>query len=244
MRRFEQDALRRFTTVVAVSHRDAESFRADFGATNVRVIKTGVDLSYFSHSPPTDAEHVVFTGSMDWLANRDGIEFYMDDVWPLIAKRAPSSRMTVVGRDPPSSLISKMRERELNWRFTGYVDDIREHVRSAGVYVIPLRVGGGTRLKVYEAMAMGCPIVSTSIGVEGLPLTAGEHYLRADTASDFAAAMLRLMADGDLRMQLSTRARLFVEENSSYETVAKEFEQICDDTIAKALAYDRGTTRN
>src|SRR6185503_9923815 len=117
---------------------------------------------------------------------------------------------------------------------TGFVDDVREHVRGAGVSVIPLRVGGGTRLKVYEAMAMGCPVVSTSIGVEGLPLEPGEHYLRGDSANEIAEAVLRLMADEALGHRLSTAARRFVETNSSYKRVAEEFATICDDTVRAA----------
>lgn len=235
MLRFERDALRRFDTVIAVSQRDAKVFGSELGVSNVRVIQTGVDLGYFAYAPPTDAQHVVFTGSMDWLANRDGIEFFMDEVWPLIARRAPDARMTVVGRDPPASLVDKVRDRQLRWRFTGFVDDVREHVRGAGISVIPLRVGGGTRLKVYEAMAIGTPVVSTTIGVEGLPLIPEAHYLCADSAHDFAAAVLRLMTDAELRRRLSATARAFVEAHSSYERVAEEFERICDDTVQASL---------
>jgi len=227
MRRFERDALAIFDAVIAVSARDAEFFARDYASTNVHTIGTGVDLDYFSHTPPADSTRVVFTGSMDWLANRDGIDFLLESVWPLLLQRRPTATMCVVGRDPPAGLVRKAREAGFDWRFTGYVDDVRPYVREASVYVVPLRVGGGTRLKIYEAMAMGCPVISTAIGVEGLPLVPGEHYLLADGPADLADAMNRLLGDAVLRRRLSAAARRFVEENCSYRAIARQFERIC-----------------
>ncbi|MCI0432665.1 MAG: glycosyltransferase, partial [Gemmatimonadetes bacterium] len=127
MVRFEREALGRFDTVIAVSGRDAEQLRASYGVGNVAVINTGVDLEYFSWSAPAHGEEIIFSGSMDWLANQDGIAFFMDEVWPLIVRARPGARMTVVGRTPPESLIEAVRSRGLNWHFTGYVDDIRPY---------------------------------------------------------------------------------------------------------------------
>jgi glycosyltransferase involved in cell wall biosynthesis len=230
MVRFEAETLRRFDSIVAVSERDASAFTEDYGARNVRVISTGVDLDYFSYAEPGAALNVAFTGSMDWLANRDGIDFMMDEIWPHVAARAAEARMTVVGRSPPAWLVRKAEQAKLNWSFTGFVDDVRPYVHGSGVYVIPLRVGGGTRLKVYEAMAMGCPVVSTTIGVEGLPLVPDKHYLLADDGKSFADAILRLMTDAELRTRLSEESRRFVEEHCSFRAVARQFEQICTDT--------------
>ena len=230
MRVFEQAVLQRFDTVVAVSERDADVFRREYLVENVRTIGTGVDLEFFSYAGPGSSDHVVFTGSMDWLANRDGIDFLLERVWPNIAREVASARMTVVGRDPPPWLARKAERWGSSWQLTGYVDDVRSYVHAAGVYVIPLRVGGGTRLKVYEAMALGCPVVSTSIGIEGLPLVPGEHYLRADGEEEFAAAVVELMKNTELRGRLATAARRFVEERCSFRAVAREFERICMDT--------------
>jgi glycosyltransferase involved in cell wall biosynthesis len=232
MRRFERDALAIFDAVIAVSARDAEFFAREYGSTNVHTIGTGVDLDYFAHTPPAESARVVFTGSMDWLANRDGIDFLLESVWPLLLERGPTATMCVVGRDPPVGLVRKAREAGFDWQFTGYVDDVRPYVREASIYVVPLRVGGGTRLKIYEAMAMGCPVISTAIGVEGLPLVPGEHYLLADSAAELADAMNRLLGDTDLRLNLSAAARRFVEENCSYRAVARQFEQICQTVLA------------
>jgi glycosyltransferase involved in cell wall biosynthesis len=227
MQQFERSALQRFDTVIAVSARDAAQFERDYAIGRVATIGTGVDLEFFAHALPASAPHVIFSGSMDWLANIDAIEFFLDSVWPEIALQVPDARMTVVGRAPPAALVERARARFPNWNFTGYVDDIRPHIRSASVYVIPLRVAGGTRLKVYEAMALGCPVVSTAIGVEGLPLEAGAHYVRADDAGEMARAVIALLADGAERARLSQAARAHVEAHASHRAIARQFERHC-----------------
>jgi len=119
----------------------------------------------------------------------------MDEVWPDISRARPRARCVIVGRSPPQALVERARVRKLNLEFTGFVDDVRPFVHNAHVCVIPLRVGGGTRIKVYEAMAMGCPVVSTRIGVEGLPVEPDRHFLQADSADAMAAAVLALLDD-------------------------------------------------
>jgi glycosyltransferase involved in cell wall biosynthesis len=231
---FERRTLQRFDGVVAVAERDAEVFRRDFGITNVAVISTGVDLDFFAYQGPATNDTCVFIGSMDWLANVDGIEFFMAEVWPLIVRERPGARMLVVGRSPPQSLVE--RARGLNWHFTGFVDDVRPYVRDAAVSVIPLRIGGGTRLKAYEAMAMGCPVVSTAIGIEGLPVEDGVHYRRADTAADMAGRVIGMFTDRDAAAAQARDARAYVERNFSYRSVAREFEAICLEVIRRRAA--------
>jgi glycosyltransferase involved in cell wall biosynthesis len=232
MERFEGDALRRFDTVVAVSERDAALFRESFGLARAEVIPTGVDVDFFAYTPPGDSQVIAFTGSMDWLANIDGVDWFLEQVWDRVAREVPGARFRVIGRNPPAFLTAKARAKGLPWDFTGFVDDVRPHVRGCSAYVIPLRVGGGTRLKAFEAMAMGCPVVSTSIGVEGLPLEPDRHYLRADAAPAFAAALVRLLRDAGLRERIAREARRHVEDRFSYLNVAKVFEAICDRTAS------------
>lgn len=224
MLHFERSTLARFDAIVAVSDKDADWFRDRLACTNVHTIPTGVDLEYFAWSALGEAPSVVFTGSMDWPANRDGIDFFMREVWPTVVTQVPDAQMKVIGRSPPPALVAKAPK---NWEFTGYVDDIRPHAQGAAVSVIPLRVGGGTRIKAYEAMAMGLPVVSTTIGVEGLPVEAGRHFLCADAADDFAAAIVSVLRDRALAQSLSRDARAIVESKYSNREVAQVFESIC-----------------
>lgn len=227
MRRFEEGACASADAVIAVSSRDAEAFRAAFGARVAFDIPTGVDARFFHFAPAEDdAPRIVFTGSMDWKANQDGLQWFMEEVWPLIAARRPDASFTIVGKNPPRAMAEAAAARGLAWRFTGFVDDIRDHARGLA-YVIPLRVGGGTRIKAFEAMAMGTPVVSTRLGVEGLPVRSGEHFLEAETPPAFADAVLALLADAALRRRLAVSARRLVEERFSHEAAARVFERHC-----------------
>ncbi|MEM8984017.1 MAG: glycosyltransferase family 4 protein [Pseudomonadota bacterium] len=207
MRRFENATFGEFDVVVAVAERDRQQFIDDYGVSNPHVIPTGVDLDFFAFNPPTKDREIVFCGSMDWMANQTGIDYYMDEIWPKIAAAVPDASMTVVGRSPPERMVNAARQRNHRFKFTGFVDDVRDYMRGASVSVIPLTVGGGTRLKAYEAMAAGNPIVSTSIGMEGLPVEPGKHFLLADTPEDFANEVVRLLQSRELRERIAVDAR-------------------------------------
>jgi glycosyltransferase involved in cell wall biosynthesis len=245
MRRFEGNALSRFDSVIAVSKRDGKALTELYDLKCVEVIDTGVDLEFYAMSPAIadpapGAGTIVFTGAMDWRANIDGIEYLMDEVWPLVIRARPQANMIVVGRNPPAELVAKAKERGLAWEFTGFVDDIRPYVAKSHVYVIPLRVGSGTRIKAFEAMAMGRPVVSTTIGVEGLDVTHEQHFLAADTAADFAATILRLLDDAALRDRLARAARGRVEERFSWSHVARQFEAICLRALGRKAGNSAG----
>jgi glycosyltransferase involved in cell wall biosynthesis len=232
MKAFEEKAARSADGVVVVSSRDAAHFRSVARADRVFMIPTGVDLDYFQYAPcrtkpPVDGGTIVFSGSMDWSANVDGIRYFMDEVWPRMIAVRPNLIMVVIGHSPPRALIQAAAERRLAWKFTGFVDDVRVHSAGAHVYVIPLRVGGGTRIKAFEAMAMGCPVVSSSIGIEGLPVVSGRHFLGADTPAAFADAVLSLLGDTAARNALSERARALVEQRFSHRAAAAAFEEAC-----------------
>lgn len=235
MVQFEGEALRRYDKVIAVSERDAEHFRAKYGVKAPEAIPTGVDLEHFSYAPPPGADDagvptVVFTGSMDSAANIGGVRFFLDSVWPEVVRRRPEARFTVVGKHPPAALVEAAR-RLPNVQFTGFVDDVRPFVRGAYVSVIPLQVGGGTRIKAYEAMATGSPVVSTSVGIEGLPLVPNEHFVCRDDAAGFADAVDELLGNAEARRQLSRRARDFVEARFGHLEASRKFEQICLRTL-------------
>jgi glycosyltransferase involved in cell wall biosynthesis len=192
----------------------------------VETIPTGVDLQYFVWNPPAGTKRVVFTGSMDWLANVDGIEWMMAEAWPQVAAAVAEAEMVVIGKAPPDRLL-KRAEALPRWRFAGRVPDIRPYLAGADAYVIPLRIGGGTRIKAFEAMAAGVPVVSTALGVEGLGIEPHRHYLCADDATSFADALVRLLRDASIGDQLSRHARAHVEAHCSDEAVARRFEAIC-----------------
>jgi glycosyltransferase involved in cell wall biosynthesis len=232
MERYERATLARFDRVVAVSERDARQFREQYGARNVFPIPTGVDLDYFSFHPPGQAPRVIFSGSMDWQPNAEGVEWLLRDVWPAVTRRVPGASLKVIGRDPPAHLARAAQG--LRVEFTGFVDDVRPHMRGAAASVIPLLVGGGTRIKAYEAMAQGCPIVSTTIGMEGLPAEAGRHYLLADRPQEFADALIGLLTEPSRGARMAADARAFVEASFSAARVAVEFESICLGAIAGA----------
>ena len=235
MQAFERATLRRFDTVVAVSARDARMLEQRCGVGGVAVIDTGVDLDFYAFHPPGEtastpartASTIVFSGAMDSRSNIDGIEFLMDQVWPHVAAARPDARMLVVGRNPPATLVARAGQLGLPWEFTGFVDDIRPHVLRGDVSVIPLRVGSGTRLKAFEAMALGRAVVSTTLGVEGLSVVPGEHFVTAENGADFAAAILRVLADADMRRQMTQAARTLLEERFSWAQVGRQFETIC-----------------
>lgn len=231
MQRFERDALRTFTSVVAVSERDAVQLRSQCGLSSVATIPTGVDLDFFGYAPgpPVDGGHpptVVFTGSMDWDANIDGVRHFLAETWPLILAERPDAQFVIVGRKPTAALVEQANATR-GVRCTGFVDDVRPDVQAAHVFMIPLRIGGGTRIKAFEAMAMGCPVVSTSIGIEGLDVSPDRHFLLRDDPAGQAQAVLDLFGDPTLRSELSRRARQCVEDRFGHRVAARAFERIC-----------------
>lgn len=227
MHRYESEMCRWFTSVIAVSEVDREVMQREFGATNVHAIPTGVDVDYFA---PRDVDvlpnSLVFTGSMDWLPNEDALLFFAEEILPGISAVIPGVTISIVGRKPTPRLLDVLA-RHPQIRVIGRVEDIRPYVASHAVYIIPLRIGGGTRIKFYEAMAMGKAIVSTSVGAEGLPVVDGENVLIADRPQEFADAVIRLLGDAAERRRLGLAARHFVEANCSWEAAAGVFAEVC-----------------
>lgn len=233
MRRFEGEAGRAFDGVIAVSQRDREQFERRYGWRHVEAIDTAVDLDFFQPDRvPELPGRVVFVGSMDWLPNQDGMEFFVRDVWPLVRQRLPHALFEIVGRNPPPS-IRQMGEVP-GVSVSGTVPDVRPLVGSASVVVVPLRIGGGTRIKIFEAMAQGKPIVSTTLGAEGLPVTSGRDIVIADEPRALSDAIVALLEDQAARRRIGDTARRLVEEHFSAERVARQFEAICLKVVERA----------
>ena len=239
MRRYEAHECRRFACVVAVSAQDAEVIRSEYAAKRVGDVPTGVDLDYFPArgSPPQESRELVFVGSMDWMPNDDAIRWFASEVFPEVQKRIAGARLVVVGRSPSPGLHD-LASRNEAIEITGTVADVRPYLARAALSVVPLRVGGGTRLKIYEAMAMEVPVVSTAIGAEGLPLRSGEHLLIADSAEEQVSAICALLNDPARASALAASALAFVRRHCSWEAVAERFVSHCPQrSVPRGQAY-------
>ena len=228
MWKFEKEMCQRFDSVIAVSADDREQMKREYGAQSVFDVPTGVDTEFFrpSGAIETSPHNIVFTGSMDWLPNEDGIRFFLREIMPLIKRKVPDSTLTVVGRNPPASLV-EMSKSDSSLIVTGRVDDVRPYIEKAAAYVVPLRIGGGTRLKIFEAMAMEKAVVSTTIGAEGLPLEHGVELLLADEPQAFADAVVKVLTDASYAAELGRRAAANVRQNHGWEPVTESFISIC-----------------
>lgn len=228
MEAFERQACRAFDSVVAVSEDDCALMRLRYGLDHVAAVPTGVDTDFFRPGSPRETEPrtLVFTGSMDWMPNQDAIRFFMDEIMPAIAAEVTGVRLLVVGRNPSAALRAYASGRT-DLIVTGRVDDVRPFIEKARCYIVPIRIGGGTRLKIFEAMAMAKPVVSTTIGAEGLPVRDGEDLVLADDPKSFAAAVVRVLQDDDFAMRLGAQAGATVRERFGWDRVADRFSQLC-----------------
>lgn len=231
-RAYERRACRGFDYVVAVSREDREMMQREYGVDAISDVPTGVDTEFFRPRgrEQREAHNVVFTGSMDWLPNEDAIQFFTSKILPLVRERVPDVTLTVVGRNPLPSLV-ELGKRDASVVVTGRVDDVRPYMERAAAYVVPLRIGGGTRLKIYEAMAMEQPIVSTTVGAEGLPVRDGAELLLADTPEDFAASLVRVLTDEDMAREMGARAAATVRARFGWDKVAASFAGACAEAV-------------
>jgi len=222
----EATACRAVKKVIAVSENDARTHQTLFGISGVPSVPTGVDVDAWTppaSSPPI--ADIVFVGAMDWMPNLDGIEYFLDQILPLIRRRRPDCSVAIVGRRPPASL-ERRADSDAKLQVTGTVDDVRPYLWGSSVAIVPLRIGGGTRLKIYEAMAARIPVVSTPVGAEGLDIHPPHDIRLAETPETFAEACLDLLADPAGRNTIAEAAWNLVASHHSWEQVTASFEQI------------------
>jgi glycosyltransferase involved in cell wall biosynthesis len=230
LRRREAEACAGSDLTIAVSEQDGHRLASLAPGARVSPIPTGVDTTYFV--PDGTAQlpaRLVFTGSMDWHPNEDAVLYFIDAILPRIRSEVPHASFAVVGRNP-SDRLRTAGERS-GVLITGTVDDVRPFVREAAVYVVPLRAGGGTRLKIFEALSLGKAVVSTTVGAEGLALASGRDAVIADGPADFASAVVSLLRDPRRREALGTAGRRLVESRYTWTHVASEFETLCIDAF-------------
>lgn len=253
---YERKACRQFDAVVAVSDVDRDLMRRDFGIERVYAIPTGVDTEYFAprasfapdFAPSLSASlsaslsqsllpspELVFTGSMDWMPNEDAMLYFASEILPRIAARLPDVRVTIVGRNPTPRLAA-LAAGNPQITVTGRVDDVRPYIERAAAYVVPIRVGGGTRLKIYEAMAMAKPVISTTIGAEGLAVRDGEELLLADDPQTFAQAVITALQEREWSARLGQRARAVVCQRFGWQQVAAAFARVCEGVGRRRVA--------
>ncbi len=220
--RFERDCYHWVDGATAVSRADADRIR-EFGVNYpVEIVENGVDTRYFEPGmDETEPDTLVFTGSMDWRPNQDAAVYFVERILPLIRKRAPSAEAYFVGRNPSASV--RRLEKTKGVTVTGTVDDVRPYLRRAAVYVVPLRIGGGSRIKILEALAMKKAVVSTPVGAEGLNVTDGKEVLIGRDESEFADYVLNCLRDGELCRRLGENGRTLVEKDYRWEELGGKY---------------------
>ena len=237
LKRFEGKVATTFDRCIMVSDEDCRTMRAEYGVENSAAIPTAVDVEYFSGTSAEAADPtLVFLGSMDWLPNQDAVEYFVSAILPRIRRDVPVT-FVVVGRNPPASIQRLAREPFV--QVTGTLEDVRPWVAAAHVVVVPMRIGGGTRIKIFEAMAMGKAIVSTTVGAEGLPVTNEKDILLGDDADTFAAQVTRLLKSAGTRKQLGEGGRRLVSQGFTWEAAASEFSRICTDVVRHSKVQQR-----
>jgi glycosyltransferase involved in cell wall biosynthesis len=230
MDRYERAALRRFDHVIAVSEHDRARMAAMIPPEHISVVPTGVDSGAFRPAlrNVNPAPIVLFVGSMDWEANIDGVQYFVETMWPAIRAAVPDARFQVVGRNPAGSITRLASD---SVEIVGTVQSVVEYLHRAAAVVVPLRIGGGTRLKIYEAMAAGKAVISTTVGAEGLDYHDGRDILIADTPQLFAERVIDVLRDPQHRRSLEDAA-LALASQYDWSSIARQFETILERAVA------------
>jgi glycosyltransferase involved in cell wall biosynthesis len=237
MLRYEREAVNRFHHVIAVSENDRQLMSSMTDDSRISVVPTGVDLQQYraaregSNKSAADPL-LVFVGSMDWEANIDAVDYFCREIWPAVKRAVPGTRFRIVGRNPHAR-VKKLASDSIE--VTGTVASVIEHYRDASVNIVPLRIGGGTRLKIYEAMAMGKATVSTPIGAEGLDVNDGSDILISDSPEKFAESIIALLTKEHLRQQIEKGAS---EQAARYDwsVITDRFEEVLEQVIVRLEA--------
>ena len=228
MEAYEGNVCKKAKFVIAVSEIDVSRMKRMFGIESVACVPTGVDVEYFAPRGGFPAvSDIVFCGSMDWLPNVDAVEYFLLEVLPLIREQIPGATFTIAGRSPDARVL-KATQGLPGVFVTGSVEDMRPYLWGSKISVVPIRIGGGTRLKIYECMAAGVSVVSTTVGAEGLSYHDGTDILLADDPHTFAAACVRLLTEDAARRSIATNALKRARSKLSWEAVSLEFEAILE----------------
>jgi len=235
---FETHWVQQYPVCLAVSEIDADLLKTVSGQAEVHVVPNGVDSQAFAPSSnrlERSSNTVLFFGSLNYGPNRDGIVYFCENIWPVVHTARPDANLEIVGIDPPPDVVALSKLPGVT--LTGFVPDIRPKLWAAIVSIAPLRWGGGTRLKILEALAAGCPMVSTSAGAEGLDLRDHKEILIADTPDEFARAVIDLMEHPEKRAVLSAAGQQAVAAKYDWSVIAKRLEV----AYARAIQLKNGS---
>ncbi len=224
--RFEKRAFSRSSRVVAVSADDARMIREEFGGGSVDVVDNGIDRSYFERIQRNpDPKTILFVGGFDWRPNLDAVALLLDQIYPVVRLREPEARLLLVGRRPSEALAARVRECP-GVELHADAPDVRPFLASSGIMVVPLRIGGGSRLKILEGLAAGLPVISTPIGAEGLELVPGRHFTLADAPLEIADALLRAIQQPAPFRAQAEEARRFVGARYDWDDLSERLERV------------------
>jgi glycosyltransferase involved in cell wall biosynthesis len=216
-----------FDVNMVVSEDEGHLIKPSCGESRICVVPNGVDVTYFTPRPDPGGNRLLFCGRLDQLANKGAITYFFKSIWPELSARLSTLEIDVVGKNPPHWLL-ELSQRDLSVHVPGFVEDVRPYMNDASAYIVPIRIGGGTRLKIYEAMAMEIPMVSTTVGAEGLPVRDGSELIIADAPRDFAAAIIKLLRDDkEAARRLAHNAAQLVREHYSWQNSALIFAELC-----------------
>jgi sugar transferase (PEP-CTERM/EpsH1 system associated) len=234
---FERRALLAATAATAVSDDDAQAMR-QWGVQAVRVVPNGVDPEFYESVGQAQHENIVLcVASLDWFPNVDAVQYFIDEIFPLIRKRMPNCIFRIVGRRPPEFLKEKLSNTP-DIDLVGEVSDVRPYLEQATVIAVPLRIGGGSRLKILEALAAGKAVVSTTVGAEGLQLDPGKHLLIADSPHDFAGRVSELLMSPETRRRLGEEGRNFVSKEYAWGTIATRLQTAWLDSVRRGAVSE------
>lgn len=220
LKRAEQSFCGQFDMNLVVSPEDGEVLKRHSANVRTTVVANGVDTDYFVPRADPGGKTLLFCGGLDWYPNGEAMEHFFEAIWPRLTRRIPDVQMLVVGRRPPKWL-QDLGESDRRVRVTGFVDDVRPYFREAIVYVCPIRIGGGTRLKILDALAMGMPLVGTTFACSGIAVEHERNVLLADDPDSFVDEVVRLLDDSILRSRLASSGRDLVLREYSWDVVGR-----------------------
>jgi glycosyltransferase involved in cell wall biosynthesis len=225
LRRYEAEVGHSFETHLVVSRLDGERLQAICPGVSTSVVANGVNVDYFTPgAAPPEKGHLVMVSGMNWFPNRDMVLYFVGQIWPALSAKRQDLKLTIVGASPPEE-VTALAARDTRVTVTGWVDDVRPFMERAQVYLCPMRDGGGTRLKILDALAMGKAIVATTMALEGIDVVPERDVLVADDPSQFVAQVVRLVDDPDLAPRVGASGRDFAVQHFSWPVIGARMEQ-------------------